>query len=549
MLRPLSLVALAAALLAGCSPGSRPLVRVGNQQVTVADYTRAARGAAAQYQGLPDQAKAQLVQDLTSRAMMLEMAHRLGEDTSAAVRNSDRDNERHALVQQLFTRLAPQDQPVSEAEARALYEARKQEAHVSMIYASSRESAVAARSRLESGEAFARVSQAMSLPGMLPPDGDMGVIQPGSLPEPLDGAVRQQKVGAVGGPYETGEGWFLVKVTSRAPHEQGSWEMQRDGLFELERKRKQGASLNRAYRDLKAEWQMEILPDGPQLLFHVLSPVDPLRPSPEQRRTPLARYAGGAFTLQDALDAMEDASVQRPPPQLLPAIRLWIENQTMLRVAVLEARRRHLDEEPELVAGLRRRHEDMLLEGVYQNAVAAVPPPGPELVHVAWEQLKSRFTRLGDVRVATVVVADSSTLLKLVHAGANLRSLAEAAKQVDPSLTVSDTTVHYPNDNAGWNTLVAMFTQMQPGAWYGPEPLAHGWRVMQMVDKTVIQQAFEDLPPATQQNIASSAAELARDARFRQFTDSLTRAYMPVVDRPLLAKLPWPVLVTPDTAP
>ena len=52
-----------------------------------------------------------------------------------------------------------------------------------------------------------------------------------------------------------------------------------------------------------------------------------------------------------------------------------------------------------------------------------------------------------------------------------------------------------------------------------------------MVDKTVIQQKFEQLPPATQQNITSSAAELARDARFQQFSDSLVQAYKPTVDR------------------
>jgi hypothetical protein len=188
----------------------------------------------------------------------------------------------------------------------------------------------------------------------------------------------------------------------------------------------------------------------------------------------------------------------------------------------------------------------MLLEGVYQNAVAAVPPPGPDLVRVAWEQLKGHFMRLGDVRVASVVVADSSTLLKLVHVGATTRSLAEAVKQVDVALIVRDTTVHYPNNDPGWNALVAMFTQMQPGAWYGPEPLAHGWRILQLVDKTMIQQAFEELPPAMRQNIAGSAAELARDARFRQFSDSLKRAYMPVVDRQLLARLPWPVRAQVD---
>jgi hypothetical protein len=62
-----------------------------------------------------------------------------------------------------------------------------------------------------------------------------------------------------------------------------------------------------------------------------------------------------------------------------------------------------------------------------------------------------------------------------------------------------------------------------------------------MVDKTMLQQTFDELAPAMQQNIAGSAAELARDARFRQFSDSLKRAYLPVVDRRLLAKLPWPV--------
>jgi parvulin-like peptidyl-prolyl isomerase len=543
------LAVLAASLLAGCSSADRPLARVGSQKVTVEDYRLAASGAGAQYRGLPDAAKAQLVQDLVSRAMMLELAHRLGHDTAAVVLRSDRDNERRALVQQLFVHIASPVQPVSEAEARALYEARKQEAQVSMIYASSRESALGAQARINAGEPFARVAQSMSLPGMLPPDGEMGPILPGSLPEPLDGAVRNLPVGVVGGPYETGEGWFLVKITRRRPHEQGSWEQQRSALFEQERKRKQSAALGRAYRDLKAEWQMEQVVGGSQLLFHVLSPLEPLRPTPEQRRTPLATYAGGTYTLQDALDELQDVSVQRPPAQLLPAVQLWIENQAMLRVAVLEARRRHLHEEPQVVAALRRQHEEMLLEGVYQNAVAGVPPPGPELVRMAWEQLKDRFTRLGDVRVASVVVADSSTLLKLIHTGANVRSLTEAVKQVDSSLAVTDTTVHYPNNDPGWNTLVAMFTQMQPGAWYGPEPLAHGWRILQMVDKTVIQQSFEELPPATQQNIAGSAAELGREARFRQFTDSLSRAYMPVIDRPLLAKLPWPVLAAADAAP
>lgn len=548
MLRTALLAGLVALLLAGCSGANHPLITAGSQKVMVDDFTRAARGNQVQYPGPPEAAKAELVQDLTRRALMLEFAHQLGQDTSQVLRNSDRENERRTLVQLLFAHLAPGVQPSSEAEARALYEARREEAQVSMIYTSSRESALGALARLNAGEPFTEVSKSLSLPGMLPPDGNMGPILPGALPDPLDGAVRHQKVGVVGGPYQTREGWFLIKITDRHRHEQVSWDMMRAGMFDLERQRKQRAAFNHAYEDLKAEWQMQLAPGGSQALFRVLSPVEPAKPRPEERRMPLATYDGGVYTLQDAIDDMQDANVQRPASQLLPAVEIWIETQTMMRVAVLEARRRHLQEEPDVVASLRRKREDLLLESVYQTAVATVPPPGPDLVRMAWEQLKGRFTKLGDVQVSSVLVADSASLLKLEAIGPHVHSLAEAAKAVDPSLVVTDTTVHYPNNDNAWSARAAMFMQMQPGAWYGPEPLADPssgrvprWRVIQLVNKTIIQQQFEELPPATQQNITSSAAELARDTRFREFSDSLARAYMPVVNRQQLAKLTWPV--------
>jgi hypothetical protein len=119
--------------------------------------------------------------------------------------------------------------------------------------------------------------------------------------------------------------------------------------------------------------------------------------------------------------------------------------------------------------------------------------------------------------------------------------LAEAAKKVDPSLEASETTVKYPNDDPNWQVLAAMFTQQQPGSWYGPEQQPKGWRFIQLLDKQMSEQKFEELPQGLQQNIAGSAGELARDARFNQFTDSLATAFHPVVDRALVAKLPWPV--------
>ena len=194
MSRPAALVLVTAALslvLAGCSSKSRPIITVGSQKVTVAEFERIARGAQAQYEGRLDSAKAMFIQDLERRALMMEMAHQQGMEKSSAVVNTDRDNEQRALVQSLYGRIANPAQPVSEAEARALYEARNTEAQVWLIYTSSEQAAQAALARLHAGEPFAQVSHSYSLPGLLPPDGNMGWIPPGALPDQMDGALRK----------------------------------------------------------------------------------------------------------------------------------------------------------------------------------------------------------------------------------------------------------------------------------------------------------------------------------------------------------------------
>jgi len=539
----LAIALLLSQALLGCSSSKdQPIITVGSQKVTVAEYERTARGAQAQYEGQPEVAKATFVQDLERRALMLELAHRLGHETSTAVQNFDRENEQRALLQALYGRLASPAQRVSDAEARSLYEARKVEGQVWLLYTSSEQGAQSALARLRAGEPFDRVSGSFSLPGLLPPDGNMGWMSPGALPDPLDGAMRTQKIDEIGGPFHTREGWFLLKVSERRPHEQGPFESMRTGMVDLMRQRKQRAAFNRAYLDLKSDYDVQPAPGGAQLLFRVQSAVAPVTPTPDQRQMPLATYRGGAYTLNDALTDLQRAETQRPPFNLLPAVEIWIESQTMARVAVLEARRRHLNEEPEIVSGLRAQREQLLLNGIYQNAVSNVPAPGPELVKMAWERVRHLYTKLEAARVAILDLTDSLAVERVLAQKATATSLAEAAKNVDPSLEVKETTIKFPNDDQEWQVLAAMFTREQPGSWYGPEQRAKGWRFIQLLDKQMSEQKFEELPQGLQQNIASSAGELARDARFNQFTDSLSAAFHPVVDRARIAKLPWPVV-------
>jgi len=527
--------------LLGCSSNNRPIISVGSQKVTVAEFEHVARGAQAQYEGTPEAAKGQFVQDLERRALMMELAHREGLETSSSVVNADRENEQRALIQSLYGRIASPAQRVSEAEAQALYEARKTEALVWLIYTSSEQASRAALARLRAGEPFEQVSRSYSLPGLLPPDGNMGWISPGALPDPLDGALRSQKLNEVGGPYSSREGWFLLKVAERRPKEQGPYDVQRSTMLDLMRQRKQRAAFNHAYQDLKDEYDVQAAPGGAQLLFRVESAVSPITPTPDQRQMPLATYRGGVYTLNDALTDLQRADIQKPPFALLPAIEIWIEAQVMTRVAMIEARRRHLNEEPDVAASLKAQREQAILNGIYQMAVAGVPAPGPDLVKMAWDRVRHMYPKLESAHVAVLEVADSSVARRVHEAHATAPLLADAAKQVDPALKVTETTVKFPTTDEQWTTLASMFTQQQPGAWYGPEQRPKGYRFIQLLDKQMGEQQFEELPPSVQQSIAGSASELARDQRFNVFTDSLSKAYHPVVDHDLIAKLPWPV--------
>jgi parvulin-like peptidyl-prolyl isomerase len=529
-----------ALLLTGCSPGSAPLIRVGSQTVTVADFDRAARNAAGQYFSPPEQSKRELVGDLRRRAVLLELAHRMGYDTTEVLRNAGRDDERRLILQRLYAQMAPQAQRVSEAEARALYDARNTEAHVHLIYTSSRQTALAAIEQLRRGEPFERVAMRNSILGLLPPDGDMGFVAPGALPDPLDAGLRTLAVGGVGGPYARREGWFVMKVSERRPRAQPEYESARADMVSIASRRKFSASYERAYSSLKEAYEVTLVPGGAQLLFRTASPVEPLRATDEMRQRPLVTWRGGRYTLGEALDDLLRPEAQAPVMNLLPAVEIWIEAQAMGRVSELEARRRHLHEEPEVVASLKARRDQGLLEGAYNLATAGVPAPGPEQVALAWERVKSQFTRLVSVKVAVVESPDSAVMRRVADTVAGSGTLAEAAAKVEGAPAATTLEVTYPNPDPEWAVFEAMFTQQQPGGRFGPSKTATGWRILQMLEKNVAQQQWEDLPEPLRQNIAASAGELARDEQFRKFTDSLSVAYGLELDTLLVAKLRWP---------
>jgi len=542
----LSCLAIALTLcLVGCSTSDQKVVfSVGSQRLTEAEFNTFAESAQSQYPGDPEAAKGALLNDLMSARLMLELAHRLGQDTTAALGNLIREEEERALVQMMVARDASPQQRVSEAEAMAFFAARNTESHVHLIFCTTREAAQGAVTRLARGESFEVVATQMNLAGLLPSDGDMGMVAAGSLPSPLDEAVRTLPVGVVGGPYEGSEGFFVMRISERRPREQGTWEANRDGMYDLARQRKQRAAFQRMYSTLKQAYQYTPNEEGAALLFRLTLPADPMTPTAAQLAMPLATYRDSGvthtYTMQDAFNDLHDANVQRPPSQSQPAVAIWIEKQVMTDVIVREARHRHYHEDPAVVARLTNRREQLLLDGVRQWALAAVPTPSAESVDALWMQMRERFAQVVAVRLAVVTVPDSTTALKLQEAMHANASLAAAAQAVDPALTAEMITVANPAQDPEWGSMAGMFQQMQVGAAAGPEPAVGGWRAIQLLDKQVVTPTFQQLPAEMQQNFVNAAAEAASEQRFMFLSDSLGKAYQPFVNQDLVRRLRWP---------
>src|SRR5262249_50655758 len=152
----------------------------------------------------------------------------------------------------------------------------------------------------------------------------------------------------------------------------------------------------------------------------------------------------------------------------------------------------------QLALALRRKHEELLLEGIYQTAVAGVPVPTPDEVLSFYDKVKDRYQHLSGVELMIVTTPDSTAAELLARSAGRSRPLAQAAQAASPPLTASDTTIAYPTASGEWNALLAMFTSMEPGGCFGPVRTAGGWRVLQLVTKAMQEQPFAELAPAAQ---------------------------------------------------
>lgn len=532
--------ALALVALAGCSSSlEQPVAEIGDRSVTVDDFVRIARGNEQQYPGDAAAAKDSLLRDLLIREAMLIAAKSQGYFDHPTALQFRRSVENEAMQRELRDMLAPVDVGVSEAELREMHRWRSHKVHVKVVYTLDEPSIHAAAYQLAQGEPFESVADRWNFPGVVGPGGDVGWATPGQLMQPLDNALLQQPLGGIAGPFRTSQGWFLLHVLDRQPQEQMPFELQRPGLEQLVRQRKQREVFTREVEAIKRGYAMQPVFASTQRVYQILR--DGLQPTEEVLREALVTWRGGQYTVADLMQDLNDPASDKPPASMMPAIEVWLETRALSRVLQSEAERRHLMDAPRVRREVQDQFHNHITQSIYADITGSAGPATEADVRAIWEHMKEQYIRLEHADIEWIELADSALASSIAKHGGHAASMQEALTMNDASLTANAEHVRFPTQDARWAALEAMFIRMQPGEWSGPERVADGWRLLRMTSKQQVAQDFEKLPPPLRENLVRAADELRRDRYFVAFADSVQQAVGVKRFPKRLASIPWPL--------
>ena len=543
-LAALALVALAGG---GCAPSSPPLARVGDRTITVAEFEEVANRAAPAYPALPDTAKRLLLEDMIKRELLLEAAAKEPYGQAREMAAARAKVEDQMLSSVLIEQLIPRDVPVSEGEIRELLARRRTEAHVQVIATRDESRARAARAEIARGTDFGQAARIYNTPGMLPQDGDLGFIAAGVLPPPLENWLTDARPGVVQGPSRAADGtWYIARVLSRRPRAEESLEAARAELADLLRQRKRRALAARAYQKLKEASELRLDPEGPRLLFARFNAPPELDSMPDTQDPTivLARYtdATGRERTYKMRDALDDLAVgtQRPNTAVLPSVEQWIESRAMQQVLLIEARRRALDQDPEVAKRVRDQVEQQVLEQVYQDRVAGSATPTDADRNAAFARQAGMLARLRAVKVQYFTLPDSASAVAALQRAGGSPTLKDAILLTSPRLQVVERVITFPTSDPEWAPLEPGLSHMPEGAYGGPVQVPGGWRIIQLLSAERTMPTLETLAPDARQAIEMDALNLARERRLSQVTDSLRRALPVTIDERRLARVAWP---------
>lgn len=201
------------------------------------------------------------------------------------------------------------------------------EVHLRHIQFESRESALAARRRLEGGERFEALAFELSTDRVSGSEGgDLGFALLDNLPDGLREAAEGTPIGQIAGPVQTEVGWHLVKLEDRRERGQPSFAELRPQIVNWLRFQETSRLRERLERSARVEIRSAPEP-GMAPAGEVTAPEDApggaQPPSADARQAPVFPFPMGPGAVESGSEAgaappAAEAGAARPAPQRPP---------------------------------------------------------------------------------------------------------------------------------------------------------------------------------------------------------------------------------------
>ncbi len=533
--------ALIGAFLWSCGEQAPPtVVQIGTRAITAEDLRSYVLGLNESQRSRQEgpAARREYLQPLIDYHLMWLEAQALGLDTAAAVqRQLERRIRRHLVA--LYLKRKPVQPPlVEEDEIKQRFE--RKDLHRTIermtwgIMAKARPELEQAVAALAAGTPFGEVAARYSITPDAVNGGELGWLRVESirrmgLPDSL---FYDLPLGVLSPVLPHSAGFCVVRFTEERPV--SYFDFRDEILQELQEERLGEARTARA-EQLADKYDWNLHEPGLHLLLEKGQPLAALELTPEEKRTPLFKFAGGQVPLGELLDQLKNRNINALADS---AALVQLAERFLLQPYLFAAAARHeeLIDREALEAVRQQLREEVVLSQLRQQRVVASITIAPEAVRRYYDEQTERFRRRDQIDVAEVLVETEEEALAVrrqIEAGADIVALAQERSKRRGARARSGI---FPMEKT--SDLVPHILAAQPGELVGPVQVHDGFSVFEIVRR----QQGERMPFAQVRRQINDMLRRAEEReRFQAYIETLRQQYadqIQVDQQQLAAALP-----------
>jgi peptidyl-prolyl cis-trans isomerase C len=485
----------AAALVVGCGKkGQKPVAEFGGRKIApgelLIEYNAITPPSRPMFDTL-EQKKA-FLDVLVAKEILVDEATARKLDTRPEVTAPLKTYEDQQLFKALFDEKSKKVVTFDAAELEEFYRTSKAQVRVRDMWLNKdRALAETVLKALRAGGDFDALARKHSMNEYAKNGGDMGWTERSSIKLALfDEALSTMKVGDVSDILDTPAGYHIIQLAEEKPADMTDFEAQKISVrMELRQKKENQAwqTFVGAERD-----QAKLAPVVENIrMVQERARQVPLGDLPKfgeaELALPLVNYEGGAWTVADLMQYMENAGNFRP--SLADSVfdfPTWMSNRAMSHVLLRRARADGIDKSPIVVALVARKKEEFMLDELHKELVKDVTVTEEEKREFYQTRQESLLAPPGaSVRlVLTQTPARADSAYAALKAGTPFEQVVSRFSEdpeTKPKGGLIDTLVQGMIGKPEFE--VALFA-LEPGQYTNPYPLhASATIIMEMVRK------------------------------------------------------------------